>query len=228
MTHKQILELAAASLNDTERAVYNDETLLPYYNIARLNLEEIFELNNIPVTGEKSDVINVPAGTTVIGFDTTPALPADLVEIQRVYESQEGQDTFVPIIRKTYLPPPSNGQISSFGIYSWQDQELKFPEAIVDIDIQIDYIKSLFSLLTLSNLNSQNIIKNSALFFQFRVAGLVVDIIEEDAVRASRLNGEAAASLQTSLGISVKGMQNIMTRRRPFRAGFKRRRGLYT
>lgn len=213
MIYKKIMEHSAALLNDQDRAVYDDITQLPYLNMARMELEEIFELNNVPVTNETSAIIPVAAGITSIGFsedDPAPlaSLPNDLVEIRAIWESEVGQNRFTPVSRD----------------WMWIDQELRFDVQTRAFELKLDYIKSLFTILGLSNLNDQNSIINTNTYFQFRVAGLICEFIEEDITRAQGLNSNAFSALSRSLGISVKGRQNIMTRRRPFRASFKMRR----
>lgn len=229
MTYSQILQLSSAPLNDTARDKFTDIVLLPYLNIARMELEEIFELNDIPSTSETSSVITVPAGVTAVGFSTTPALPANLVEIQQLWESETGQDRFVPVTKKDYLTSNSlwNTQISKFGVWAWMDEEIRVLPSIVAVDIKIDYIQSLFAFLAIGDLGGTNNILNTSNFLQYRVAALASEFIDENKTRADALNGDAGAALERSLGISIKGMQSIVTRRRPFRASFKRTRTVF-
>ena len=143
MNYDQILALSAGLLNDSVRDVYTNEKQLPYLNIARMELQEIFELNSIPVTEATSGVINVIATQTRIGYEPTIAggavLPSDLIEIKQLFESQEGQDKFVPMTRKEFLTPfqlNDSVQVSYFRIWSWQEQEIRVPNALNDIDIK--------------------------------------------------------------------------------------------
>jgi len=225
-TWTSILGRSAALLNDQERANYTDTVLLPYLNIASSELQEIFELNNIAVTAESSATIAVPAGTSVIGFTTVPALPTNLIEIQELFESQTGQEAWTPVTKRDYLTPSILGTtpINIFGIWAWMDQEIHVRAAVGAIDLRLDYIKSIFLDLALSDLGNQNTILNTDSFFQYRVAALAAEFIDENITRADKLNIFALSGLERSLGISIKGAQSIATRRRPFRAAFKRRR----
>src|SRR5258705_3057373 len=96
-TWSSILQKASALLNDQDRATYTDIVLLPYLNISLSELQEIFELNNIPVTSQSSATIAVPTGTSLIGYLTIPPLPVDLVEIQEEWESQTAQNNWTPL-----------------------------------------------------------------------------------------------------------------------------------
>lgn len=218
---------SAALMNDQARDVYNDTVVLPYLNIARSQLKQTFELNNVPVTNETSATIPTEAGLTAIGVETDPALPSDLIEIQRLWESQEGQETWLPMTRRDFLTQdilPNNTQISFFRVWAWMDQEIRLLAIVNDNDIKIDYIADRFPLLSLSDINEPNAIFNTELYFQFQTAGLCAEFIEENTSRANGLYNKADVALQQSLGISAKGRQSIVTRRRPFRASYKRRR----
>lgn len=226
MTYEEILEISAALLNDQERDVYTNIVMLPYLNIARMELEEIFELNNIPVTNASTAVLTIPDGNDEISFDTTPALPDDLIEIRQLWEATVDTDNYVPIDKREYLLHWATGERNMFGVWSWQDQAVKLLAAIVDIDVKIDYIKSLFTILDIDDITDENEVRNTSSFIQFRTAGLCAEFIGENKTRGDSLTGNAGAALERSLGISVKGKQTIFTRRRPFRAAFKRRRSI--
>jgi len=221
-----MLGRSSALLNDQDRATYTDVVLLPYLNITLSELQELFELNNIPVTNETSAVIAVPAGTSIIGFTTVPSLPVNLIEIQQLFESQTGQNVWTPVTKREFLTASILGAtpISMFGIWAWIDQEITLRAAVNAVDLKLNYIKSLFVELTSSMLGQQNTILNTDSFIQYRVAGLAAEFIDENVTRADKLNGFAVMGLERSLGISIKGKQSIAVRRRPFRAAFKRRR----
>lgn len=216
-------------MNDQDRAVYTDAVLLPYLNIALSELQEIFELNNIPVTSTTSATIAVPAGTSLIGYLTVPALPLDLVEIQQMWESATGQNNWVPVTKQEYLTASilGNVQLSIFGVWAWLDQQINVRATITPIDIKLDYIQNLFAEITIGLVGTNNVIVNTDTFFQYRTAALAAEFIEENITRADKLNMYGVSGLERSLGISIKGKQSIAVRRRPFRAAFKRSRTIF-
>lgn len=231
MNYSRILARAAGLLNDRGRAVYTDAVLLEYLNTAREELQEVFELNNIPVTNATSSVINVPAGITEIGFEPAtvgdPVLPSGLVEIQNLWESLEDQEAWTPVTRVEFLPQgvSVNGSpVTYFSVYAWQDQKIKLLESSQDNDLKLDYIKSLFTELSEGQLGEQNSVLNTDTFLFFNTAALAAEFIDENHTRAQSLASRGGASLERSLGISIKGRQSISTRRRPFRAAWKSRR----
>jgi hypothetical protein len=227
-TWSSILANSRALLNDQVDAVYHDEVLLAYLNMALQELQEIYELNDIPVTHQTSAVVTVAAGITRIAFTgTVPQLPPDLIEIHELFESDAGQNVWTPVTKRSYLTTSLIGDrtpIAKFGVWSWENQEIHLLESLQDNDLKMDYIKSVFPELTLTALQSKNNILNSETFLQYRVAGLAAEFIEENFIRADKLNAFGAMGLERGLGISVKAQQVIPVRRRPFRASFKRRR----
>ena len=226
----QLMALSAAVLNDTERAIFTDEVLLPYFNMALLELQEIFELNNVPVTNETSAVIEIDAGTpgtiTTIGFGgLAPNLPSDLIEIRNLWESPRGLSQYTPVVKKDFIPQYLiNGtQISQFLLYSWADQKINVISANADNDLKIDYVKSLFVEITDLNGADDLGIINTDTYLYNRCGALAAYFIGENPERYDVLTGQADAGLLRSLGISAKGRQSIVTRRRPYRQSYKLR-----
>lgn len=226
-TPAEIINMAASLQNDTAQTIYTDEACLPYLNMALDELQEIMEENNIPVTNEVSAVINVPVGTTVIGFATAPALPAGLIEIQQVWESNDGGDTWLPMTRKEFIPHNIEElELSSFGLFAWIDNEIHVPPATQIIALKLDYIKSIFD--TPIQLDDVDVdlgvrFKNIKNYLGYATATLCSMFIGENETRAAALNTKASEALERTLNIPTKGRQMIAIRRRPFRASYKSR-----
>lgn len=222
-TPAQVMLRAAALMNDSVRSVYTDDVVLPYLNMALDELQEYYELNNVPITNNTSAVLTIPQGISVIGFNTTPALPVDLVEIQSLYESEVGQSAWAQMTPKNFVHPTKD-QISAFIVYSWGKNQLNLIPANKDIDLKIDYVASVFPTdLAIGSINTDYPIKNIKSYLAYKTAGLCAFYIGENKTRSDELNGLAQLALDRSLGISTKSRQSILTRRRPFRAGFKSR-----
>ena len=219
------IDMAASLMNDTAQTVYTDVACLPYLNMALQELQEHFELNNIPVTNETTPaVLNVVAGVSVIGAATTPALPTDLIEIQQLWESPEGLNQWLPMQKVEFLPHYlENTTVSQFQYWAWMEQEIKLIAANIDIDLKIDYIKSLFTTVLIGAINTNLPIMNSLSYLGYKTAALCSQFIGENPTRAAELNALTITALDRTLGISTKGRQAINTRRRPFMAAYKTR-----
>ncbi len=228
MTPAEIFVDVAALLNDQVQSVFTNAVLLPYYNMSLQKLQETFELNNIPVTNETSTPVpmKVVSGVDRIAFTgTNPQLPGDLIDIRQLWESPSGTNVWTPMVRKEFLPHylDQDQPINQFLIYSWQGQEIRLIAANADNDLKMDYVKSILPRITIGQIIEPINILNVSLFLTDWTAGLAAYFIGENESRAETLYGLANESLITSMGISIKGMQSVSTRRRPYRAAYKQR-----
>jgi len=219
-----VLAKSSTLLNDTARTIYTYTAVLPYLQIAMQELQEHFELNSIPVTQLTSALINIPVGITQIIYNGVgvPKLPDDMIEPNQLWERQTGIDPYVPMSRRDYIPHQFEGTTTSkFSFYVWENQIIKFLPSNQSNDIKIDYIKDIFTPLV-DETSLINVI-NAATFLEYRTAGLCAEFIERNLASANSLNTYAIMALDRATGIGVKGKQTILTRRRPFRAAYKKR-----
>lgn len=232
-TPSGIINIVAPLMNDAAQLRYTDEACLPYLNIAMRKLREIFQENDIPVTNETSAILNIPTGTTIVAFaGTVPTLPSNLIEIQNIWESDEGQNNWFGVLtRKDFIPHNIEGvQLNAFGIYAWIENELHLPSVNQDRDIKIDYIKSIFTLpITIEQVDTELGVQfvNIESYLGFATAALCSAFIGEDLTRAGALESEADDALERALNIPIKTRQNVVTRRRPFRQAWKSRGRIY-
>jgi len=230
LTATSVMDKAASLMNDTAKTVYTYVAQLPYLNMAFDELQESFELNNIPVTNQTtSPVIVIPIGTTSInpvdgvGSGAAPNYPTDLVEIQGLYERLTGSnDPFVPIHQREFLPHAlDNLPTEALQYWIFEGQRIKFIGALTSRDVVIDYIKAIFP----DQIAQTTVIGiiNARSFLYYRTAALCSQFIGENKTRADELNSFALMALDRVTGIGVKSKQSIMTRRKPFMGAYKRR-----
>ena len=219
-----VMDKAAALLNDNAKQIYTYEVQLPYLNIALQDLRKELQLNNSPVTNKTNGTpIEIPAGTIEVPFNAPsgPKLPVDLIEIQQLWESNDG-NYFTPMTKVEFLPHYLEGSvINQLLMWEWSGNSIKFLPASADNFIKIDYIRNLFPALNHSNDNIGVI--NADSYLQFRTASLLAQFVAENPTRAAALNTEVIMARDNLLGIDNKGKQAIATRRRPFRARWKQR-----
>lgn len=220
-----VFNAVAALLNDRAKTVYTDDEQVPYLNLALQELQEEFELCNVPVTDTHSAAITVLAGYTSIAFNAVapaPALPTDLIEPQILWERPMGINPYVEMTRVDNLPRWMEGtEISSLQWYVWQSQEIRFLPANADIDVKFDYIRQLFTPVV-DGSSTINVI-NAATYLEYRTAALCAKYVGHDTTRSDELNISAIAARDRVTGIGAKGRQTMVTRRRPFRSAYKRR-----
>ena len=228
LTAANVMDKSASLMNDTAKTVYTYTAQMPYLNMALAELEEHFQLNNVPITNQTSTAITIPIGITSVnptdggGIVTPPNYPVDLVEIQQIGERQYGTtDSFIPLTRRDNVPALGDISINSIHVWAWEDQRIKFPPAVTIRELKIDYIKSLFTEVTSEN-DAINVI-NAKSFLFYRTAALCSQFVGENESRAAELNGFAILALDRVTGIGTKAKQSINTRRRPFMSAYKRR-----
>lgn len=221
-TAGDIMDKSAALCNDTEKQRYTYAAQFPYLEIALNDFKMIAQLNNVSVSNQRSSVLTVPAGTTVISSDTIPTLPTDLVSIISLYENSLLTGQFMELGRRNFLAP-TDSQVNQFGVYAWNNNEITLPSAVGIVYLKMDYISTLFS--TVVDENSQVKAINADSFLYYRTAALCSRYIGEDVERAGILDSESGIKVDQILGIENKSKQGMSTRRRPFRASYKSLRG---
>ena len=218
-TAGDVMDTAAALLNDSAKQRFTYTVQLPYMKKAFRELRQLLEASNIPKTNRVAEMLAIPAGTTEISYVTTPALPADLVEIRQLWERPSGQNPWTPMQRYETLPYSLDGApTANFIIWAWLDNKIHLLATTQENDLKVDYIAQLDNVVdentTIDVINGQTFLEN-------RVAALCAQYCSEDTERASDLNEEANAALDTLTIIESKAKQTIFTRRRPFRQSWK-------
>jgi len=226
----EIISVVASLMNDSAQTNYTNAACLPYLNLSLDELQEIFELNDIPITSETSTAITVKAGVSSIGLDTTPSLPSDFIELKQLWESQTGLDQWTPVVKKDFLPHylENNVSISRFLIYAWEKGRITLLSANQDNDLKLDYLASMFNTpILIKDINVNLPYTNIKTFLEYKTAALCAMFIAENETRAMALDSLTGTALSRALGIPIKGMQSIITRRKPFRSSFKRRGNIF-
>lgn len=213
-------------MNDTEQALYTNAAVLPYFNLALNELQEVFELNDIPKTHKTSISIPVKAGVKSIGFDTTPALPSDLIEIEELWQSFSGQNQWTHVTKRDFIPHylEDNVPVNLFLVWAWKNDHIEVLPAIADMDLKLDYISSIFKTpIKIKDIDVNINAINIETYLDYKTAALCAFFIAENETRSNKLDGLAIPALERALGIPIKGMQTVVTRRRPFRRSYKQR-----
>lgn len=227
LTAAEVMDRAAALMNDPAKTDYTYAALLPYLKIAVDELVESLEESNSSPTNMTSAAITITVGTNKLSpveSLTPPYYPEDLVEIQGVGERLAGtEDSFLPLSKREFLQgfPASNSLL----FWIWEDQCIKFNPngATSDREIQLNYVRAAISLPT-SELSVIGTI-NARSYLSYKTAALCSLYIGENETRAAALDSDAEEALERLTGMNNKGKQQIMTRHRPFRAAYKARGG---
>lgn len=219
----EVMDLSAAALNDVDRTTYDYDTQIPYLKMALQELQEIFELNALPVTENSSAAIPISAGVTTLEFDTpgSSRLPDNLIDPQQLWERSVDSYPWSPMARREYIPHAIEGiGIGMLTYWIWQGNKIKLLPSNNANELKIDYIGSLFP----KYVREDTIIpvQNGIGYLAYKTAELISDMVEHNTARAQSNGGRALMSLDRIQGITIKGKQTIVARRRPFRSAYKR------
>jgi hypothetical protein len=111
-----------------------------------------------------------------------------------------------------------------FLIWAWEHGRIHLITANQDNDLKIDYTASMFNTpILIKDINVNLPFTNVKTYLEYKTAALCSMFIAENESRAMALDALTVTALSRALGIPIKGMQSIVTRRRPFRHSFKSR-----
>ncbi len=227
ITPEQAMDIAAADMNDTAQLNYTDTKLLPYFNMALIELMQKYQENDIPITTKTTSAnIEMTAGLTEIPFYSTTQtalLPSDLVEPILPWESNDGGNTWTPMTKVQMIDPniAENQNQSCFGIYEWLGDRIRVPQATSDILVKMQYHRNIFTIPMTINQIKVPIPTNAVLFLGHKTGALCAALVAQNETRAGELSELAEQSIDRELNIPTKGAQNIAVRRRPFRQAYK-------
>jgi hypothetical protein len=217
LTAKDVMDSVVALLNDPQYTDFTVKVQLPYLNLACEELNQHLEESNVAISNQVSEIIPVPTGR---GQIENP--PIDIIEIQEVAERVKGtNDAFISLPRREFtdLLPVTNSLL----FWVWKNQRIYFNPngANGEMEVRIKYISKPIRFVHDENSAIGN--ANGLVYLAYKTAALIALFVSENESRAAVLNEEAEKALERIIGISNKGRQEIMTRHRPFRAGYKTR-----
>jgi len=232
VTAAEIMDRVAQLLNDPAKTDYTYVVQMPYLNMAIDELIESSENYNNSIHNITSAPITIPVGKNAI-FPTPPdliippgyiAYPNNLVDIQEVLERNPGgNDTFIALPKKEFIQAyPQTGSLS---YWAWEHQVIKFNPigANTPKEVILRYITHSTTLV----IDPTTVIPiiNCRSYLSFKTAALCAMFIGENQTRAQVLEAQADEAMERITNMSNRGRQQIMTRHRPFRAGWKTRGG---
>ena len=226
ITAGEVMDRVAALMNDPAKTDYTYNAQLIYLNMAIDQLVEHMNELNSPISNATSASIKVPAGINRLSYtiEEAPIYPPDLVEIQGISERLYGStDPLIPMVKREYIGfEPAQDALK---YWAWEELRIKFNNngAKTDRELILQYIRT--NLLHAENENSIIHLSTSISFLAFKTASLCARYIGENEVRAGMLETDALLALERMDSIQNKGKQQIMTRHKPFRAGWKARGG---
>ena len=213
MLASEVMDSAAALVNDAAKELYGYSTQIPYLKIALRKITLKMQNNQISTLKEESAILALPANTRVVTAITSPALPSDLLDLIGVEERLSGSaEMFVPLEQREWEPETLPAE--ALLVYTWRELELKFVGATTARDIKLQYYKS---LATITSENSVIPDENLHDSLACLTGALLARYIVENYQRYNDLMRDFRDSWDDYIQIQVKRNQANPTRRPGYR-----------
>ncbi len=149
-----VLSTARTLVNDDLGTVFTDPVLIPKIQEAHRELQEQLWLAGSPIVRDQTSPIAVSASTKLLDFNTTPALPADLLCPISLYENVPGaiesSGAWTPMTEVFYIPL-GTALSPNFTWWAWRKEQLLFAGGFGDRTIIIQYRKKILIPSTVNN-----------------------------------------------------------------------------
>lgn len=193
----EVMDLAAALLNDAAKTKFTYAVMLPYTQSAWNKFQMHLQENGIPVMREISAVIDVAINATTIN------LPSGLIQPISLGERKDGTtDLFYPVDEKDI---PEMDPIAEIRFWEWREENININPPTSAREVKLRYWKSLNPCSSQSsNLNALN----STEYLANKTASLTARYVGEDSVRADYLDAEAERYKDIALNLEVRAKQS--------------------
>lgn len=207
-----VLTGARDLLNDPSGAIYPDAPMFRLINKAYRELQ--VKLTTFGISTTKEIFTTVPVNAGVTSLSDGAGLPSDILYPIKLLERARSSTEQWKEMAETDFEPQNLTPSQFLNFWTWREDEIKFPAATTNRDVQIQGIKSLG---TLSSGTSPILIIGSDLWLAQRAAAIAAMVIGANPSRAQALqmdldrNGGVWDDLKIIL---VRRKQNVPVRRR--------------
>ena len=214
---RDVMDSAAALLNDTPKELFTYDVQLPYVRIALQDLVADLEINESSYVREIAYIV-VPAGESQIGGTDpgAPALPTDFRFPINLYERVPNTtDSFMTMKEVKWdivdVPPSS-----WFVYWNFREGQIKLPKATRDIEVMVKYVKNAPTIISDASVIPYT---GADSLLTYKLAALLSRYVGSNEVRANSLGGLYQDYLRKFIGVGVKQRQAFPTGRPGFRSG---------
>ena len=215
MLASEVMDEAAALMNDAGKLTWGYIQLLPYLQRAYRTLELNLFLNGVRSLKEVSLVTHVPQFTTEI------VLPPDFVQPIAIGERAAGSSDGYNMVTESEWD--QDLKVDSIYYWVWREEGLKVNAPNLDREILIRYRKGLTQIL---GENSNISILLSKPYLSAKTAANASAFGASNMERAGVLNTEANDCLTMLINSEIRNQQGLRFRRRPYGHNRRARRGL--
>lgn len=209
-----VMNQAAAILNDTGLAVFSFVAQLPYLKMANEDLELILIACGVSIQRQVGAVLSVPASTTDNDLSGVAGYPSDMFFPIRLWESPDGSvGSFNLMTEKDWTPEvrPTAGLI----FWAFRNNKIYTPGSTSARSVKIDYWRQLTSIISSS---SNEEVAGALTYLAAKTAELCARFIGQNTdIADALLNGRVAQCQDVLERIYIKNTQGTRSRRRRFR-----------
>jgi len=215
MLASEVMDAAAALMNDAQKFTWGYTQLLPYLRRAYGTMELHLFLNGVRDLKEVSAVLQVTALSP-----TVTLLPTDFVQAISMEERASGStDVFFPVVESDWEQDLKSDSIL---YWNWRESGLKINPPNVNREIRLKYRKGLTPIL---GENTNITILLSKPYLSAKTAANASAFGAANAERAAILNSEANSELSMLINSEIRNQQGVSFRRRGYGAARRARRG---
>lgn len=215
MLASEIMDEAAALMNDSGKLTWGYSQLLPYLQRAYRTLELHLFLNGVRSLKEVSSVIAVNANATEL------ILPQDLVQPISMAERAQGSiDEYFPVVESDW---DSRFESDAIRFWVWREESIKINSPKLAREVLLRYRKGLSAI---QGENSNISILLSKPYLSAKTAANAAGFGASNMERAGVLNGEANDCLNMLINAEIRNQQGNKYRRKPYGYSRRVRRGI--
>jgi hypothetical protein len=211
-TAGNVMDDAAALLNDASKSLFTYIVQLPYLRMAYRDMDQELTLNEVELNLLSEAVITVPANQNALGLPTSFFLPISLQE----KAVSDTDDMYRPVYEKQDINALNLVSQNILQVWDFKHNCVNFIPSTAIRVVRLTYWRT---LPTVVDDTSALDVRGGQSYLAFRTAALCSRFIggENGKSRAIDLNGEASLALDRLISVYVKNSQGVRIRRKPFR-----------
>lgn len=208
-TAADVMDDAAALMNDAAQAVYDYTVQLPFLRMVMRDVEQELDLQGFQLNLISEEEVTVVAGALTITYPSNFFIPVNLWE-----RTSGTSDDYVPMRQKSDVNTLSLDPGSSLTYWDWRHNALNTLGATTDRQVRIQYWRLLDEVVDEDSIPDFRGCRNMLSYFTASMCSMFI-ARDKELSDAQRILGANALDLFTS-GIA-KSNQSNRVRRRPFR-----------
>jgi len=212
-----VMDEAAAILNDTGKNLYSNTAQLPYVKKANRELEQLLLIHGAPVQRVVSAVITVPA-ITPPAMEQALILPNDFLLPIRLFERNAGDvnDPWVPIIERMWSPENEVQIATAIRWWNFKNNAVYLYGCTQSRDVLLEYDRQLAVITAPGSAEDTYL---SFVWLSARTAELCARYVGMNETIADGIRDNDVAKAEDSLlRLYVLNQQGIRQRRPRFRS----------